>query len=101
MRIVATLLLITTTSLACAQSGDMQTKIERAQKAKAELEKRFEAADADHDGKLTKTEADGKMPKVYEAFDEIDSDHVGYVTLQQVGKFAQSKIKARRAQGGE
>ena len=101
MRIATALLLLTVSSLSLAQNADMQTKIERAQKAKAELQERFEAADADHDGKLTKAEADGKMPRIYKAFDEIDTEHNGYITLQQIAKYAQGKMAARRAQGGE
>lgn len=56
----------------------------RAQQAAAKLSQRFDLADADHDGKLTRSEADAGMPRVAEHFDEIDADHKGYVTKDQI-----------------
>lgn len=51
------------------------------------LEARFAAADVDHDGKLTKAEAQAGMPLLAEHFDEIDSTHQGYVTLAQIEQY--------------
>jgi hypothetical protein len=48
------------------------------------IEKRFAAADKNHDGKLTLTEAQAGMPKVAANFDKIDTEHRGYVTLDQI-----------------
>ena len=62
---------------ACAQT-DAQEKM---------LESRFAAADVNHDGKLTKTEAQAGMPRLAPHFDEIDSQHVGYITLEQIKIF--------------
>lgn len=56
----------------------------RAQK----LEARFAAADLDHDGKLTRSEAQAGMPRVAAHFDQIDSAHLGYVTLEQIRQLA-------------
>lgn len=53
-------------------------------KAAQKLDERFAAADKDHDGKLTKAEAEAGMPRLAKAFDKIDADHTGYVTLPQV-----------------
>lgn len=50
----------------------------------ARLTERFNAADKDHDGKLTKAEAQAGMPRIYENFDRIDADKKGYVTLDQI-----------------
>ncbi|MGC2166875.1 MAG: EF-hand domain-containing protein [Gallionella sp.] len=50
--------------------------------ATAHLDKRFLAADANHDGGLDKTEADG-MPMLSTYFDEVDSNHDGKVTRQE------------------
>ena len=49
-----------------------------------EIDKRFAAADVNHDGKLTLKEAEVGMPRVAEHFDQIDTDHKGYVTLSQI-----------------
>ena len=48
------------------------------------IEKRFAAADKNHDGKLTFAEAQAGMPKVAANFDKIDTEHRGYVTLDQI-----------------
>jgi hypothetical protein len=55
---------------------------------KQQLEARFSAADVDHDGKLTQSEAQGGMPRVATYFDAIDTGHRGYVTLAQIEQFA-------------
>ncbi|MEP7102855.1 MAG: EF-hand domain-containing protein [Burkholderiales bacterium] len=70
---------------------------ERAQKMQAELQKRFAAADANGDGRLTKEEAKGGMPMVYKHFDEIDSAHSGSITLADIAAFARSQRGARKA----
>ena len=57
---------------------------DRRQRAIAELKKRFAAADTNGDGKLTREEANGKMPRVFEHFDEIDKDGHGYVTIDDI-----------------
>jgi Ca2+-binding EF-hand superfamily protein len=50
-----------------------------------ELEKRFAAADKDHDGKLTLEEARAAgMSSVVRDFDRIDKDRKGFVTLDQL-----------------
>jgi hypothetical protein len=51
----------------------------------AELEKRFAAADRDHDGRLTPDEARAAgMSSVVRDFKRIDKDGKGYVTLEQL-----------------
>jgi hypothetical protein len=78
---------------AMAQAPDA----DRAQKMQDGLQKRFAAADANGDGRLTKDEAKGKVPMVYEHFDEIDSAHTGSVTLADVEAFARAQRAARKA----
>ncbi|MDB5851563.1 MAG: EF-hand-like protein [Rhodoferax sp.] len=69
---------------ATAQTG----QADRAQNLRAELQKRFAAADANGDGRLSRDEAREKMPRVYRNFDAIDAAHTGSVTLQQIAAFA-------------
>ena len=46
---------------------------------------RFEAANTTHDGKLTLDQAQGAgMKQVVNHFNEIDADHKGYVTLDDI-----------------
>jgi hypothetical protein len=56
---------------------------------------RFKAADANHDGKLTRAEADGKMPMVFRHFDKIDADKKGYVTLNDIADFIDKDAERR------
>ena len=88
---LAAVTLATAAGLAAAQGADS----ERAQKMVAQMQKRFAAADANGDGKLTKAEANGKMRYVYQHFDEIDAGRSGYVTLADIGQYARSQRAAR------
>lgn len=65
---------------AAAQAQDA----ERGQKAMAMLQQKFEAADADHDGKLTPAEAKAGMPRVSEHYSEMDANQDGYVTKSEI-----------------
>ena len=49
-----------------------------------EIAQRFTKCDKNHDGKLTKEEAKGCMPRIYEHFSYLDSDGKGYVTVAQI-----------------
>jgi hypothetical protein len=89
---LACLLALAGAATAMAQTADT----DRARKMGAELEKRFAAADANHDGRLTKEEAKGKMPMVYQHFDEIDAAHAGSVSLAEIVRFAQAHRGARK-----
>jgi hypothetical protein len=51
------------------------------------LEEKFKAADTNHDGKLTLEEAKVGMPRVANAFDRIDVEKKGYITLEQLQTF--------------
>jgi Ca2+-binding EF-hand superfamily protein len=48
----------------------------------------FQAADVKYDGKLTLEEAKAGMPRVAEAFDTIDVEKKGYLSLEQIQAFA-------------
>jgi len=50
--------------------------------ATAHLDNRFNAADANHDGGLDKTEANG-MPMLAVYFNQVDANHDGKVTRQE------------------
>ena len=53
-----------------------------------EIKKRFAKCDKNHDGKLTKAEAKGCMPRIYDHFDYVDSAGNGYVTVAQIEAIA-------------
>ncbi len=70
----------------------------RAEGLQARLQSRFAIADANHDGQLTREEANGRMPWVHKHFDAIDSARAGSVTLAQIQAFAAQQTARRRAQ---
>ncbi|MBM7124701.1 EF-hand domain-containing protein [Dyella flava] len=63
----------------------------RAQQMMRMLEQRFDAADTNHDGKLTLAEAQAGMPRVAQHFADIDTNHQGYITLDQIKAFMASR----------
>ncbi|GLQ89855.1 EF-hand domain-containing protein [Dyella flagellata] len=63
----------------------------RAQQMMQMLQQRFDAADTNHDGKLSLAEAKAGMPRIAQHFDEIDTNHQGYITLDQIKAFAASR----------
>jgi Ca2+-binding EF-hand superfamily protein len=79
-----------------AQDAAPAQKSDQLKKLNAALEERFNAADANHDGKLTREEAQ-KMPRVASNFDAIDTDKRGYLTLDQIRQFG---LKAVQDRGG-
>jgi len=94
--IASTLVLSAFTVTQAAELGG--DRAQKAQKAMAELESRFNAADANHDGRLTREEAKGKMPRVAQNFDAIDAQKNGYVTLDDIKAYAKEKMMERQGQ---
>ena len=69
----------------------------------ARMAERFKAADTDHDGKLTKAEAEAGMPMLARNWDKIDTQKTGSVTLEQLTA-VMSQMRGMggpRGQGGE
>ncbi len=67
----------------------------RLEKARSELQKRFEAADANKDGKLTREEAQARMPRIYKNYDAIDASGSGAISLADIEAFFVSKKGSR------
>ncbi|MBU3582107.1 hypothetical protein ICN19_08775 [Polynucleobacter sp. AP-Capit-er-40B-B4] len=53
-----------------------------------EIVERFAKCDTNKDGKLTKEEAKGCMPRIYSHFSYIDSSGKGYVTVAEIQAMA-------------
>lgn len=60
-------------------------------KRDAMIEERFKAANKKGDGKLTLEEAKAGMPRVAANFDRIDTQKLGYITVDQIKKMAASQ----------
>ena len=60
-------------------------------KRSGSIEAHFEAANTTHDGRLTRDQAEKvDWPRVVRHFDEIDNDHKGWVTAEQIHAFNRS-----------
>jgi Ca2+-binding EF-hand superfamily protein len=57
---------------------------------------RFQQADSNKDGRLTKAEANGKMPRLHANFEKVDSDGDGYVTQQDIESYMTTIAGQRR-----
>lgn len=85
------------TFAASAQTTTPENRSERLAQMRGELQKRFAAADANSDGKLTRDEAKGKMPRVEKNFDAIDTARSGAVTLADIEAFMLAQQGKRQA----
>lgn len=89
--IAAGLAILICSAAVSAQGLGSAMQSQRVEQVATELQKRFESADADHNGQLTKTEAQ-KMPRVAKNFQQIDSAGLGYVTLDQIKTFVANQL---------
>lgn len=87
-------LLLAITSTAWAQGSDIPAGPSRARQA--QVQARFTSADANNDGRLTREEANGRMPHVAAHFDAIDKNKAGYLTLDQIQAWLQEQEAAKR-----
>jgi hypothetical protein len=53
-----------------------------------EIRERFAKCDVNRDGKLTRNEANGCMPRFYDNFSRIDQQNKGFVTVLEIEKIA-------------
>ncbi len=56
---------------------------------------KFDAADSNHDGFLTREEAAKSMPRIAKNFDVIDTNHDGKLSPQEIAQFLAAKRRAR------
>lgn len=74
---------------ACAQAAP---PAQRAQ----QMHQRFVAADKDGNGQLTRAEAQAGMPRVYGAFDQIDTQRKGFVTEAEIMAAIAARLPSRK-----
>jgi len=89
---VACAALLLTSGCLAVRAAD---RAEHRQAALDKLHDKFAAADTDHDGFLTRAEAQSGMPNIAAHFDEVDSDHDGKLSLAEVGAYF-AKMRADR-----
>ena len=93
MRRIATVILTASLISALPTLSIAQTGMTQIAKSVREMDKNFDVADKNHDGKLTREEAQsGSTPMIANHFDAIDADHKGYVTKADVHAFVQRNL---------
>jgi EF hand len=74
--------------------------LQRREENRALMQERLQRADKDGDGSISREEAKVRMPGVYQHFDEIDSNHDGLVSPEEIRRFWQEKAQQRRIERG-
>lgn len=85
---------------AFAQQGQGQWQQMTPEQREQRMADRFNAADTNHDGKLSMDEAKAGMPMLARNFDQIDTEHTGGVTLEQMKAYMKSHQGQGRHRGG-
>jgi hypothetical protein len=79
---------------AAAQVNPTPPPSDRTEQARAFVQ-RFRAANTTHDGKLTRPQAEAaKMTAIVRYFGDIDAQHKGFITLEDIRVFAQKRRAA-------
>ncbi|HEX7112274.1 MAG TPA: EF-hand domain-containing protein [Mizugakiibacter sp.] len=76
---------------ACAQDGS------RAQRFAAKAQQRFDAADTNHDGMISRDEAQQGLPRIAQHFDDVDTNHDGQLSREELGAYLKSLRAARQS----
>ncbi|MBC7160593.1 MAG: hypothetical protein H5U26_00595 [Immundisolibacter sp.] len=95
MRIAATSALALALAAAGTAAGAQPSNAPTAQQQQA-LQARWQAADADHDGFIDRTEAQA-LPPIAKRFDELDANGDGKLTAEETRKSAQDRLRAADA----
>lgn len=67
-------------------------------KAERKAQRQFDMVDANHDGKISREEAQA-LPQLAAAFSTLDTDHNGFITMAEIRQFAllhRSELQRRR-----
>lgn len=91
---LAAALLAATTVVACSTTPPATAPNPQAAASTGQfktLQRMYAAADADHDGRVTRDEARGRLPITYSNFSSVDVDKGGYVTLEEFIAFHEAR----------
>jgi hypothetical protein len=67
----------------------------RADRIAAKMKDRFDTADADHDGYVSRAEAQQGLPRIAEHFEEIDANRDGKLSYDEIAQYLRSKRGSR------
>ncbi len=94
--VVAGLLAASLVAGASAQAAPSGQRTQQMREAREQLHQRFMAADKDGNGQLTRAEAQAGMPRVYGAFDQIDTQRKGFVTEAEITAAIAARLASRK-----
>lgn len=80
---------------ATAFAAESPVQPDRVEKAGAKMRERFEAADLDHDGLLSRDETAKGLPHLSKHFDAIDANHDGKLSMPEIAQFLRNKHAVR------
>ncbi|CAN7705490.1 hypothetical protein LJR118_005953 [Acidovorax sp. LjRoot118] len=81
---------------ASAQAAPPGQRTQQMREAREQLHQRFMAADKDGNGQLTRAEAQAGMPRVYNAFDQIDTQRKGFVSEAEITAAIAARLASRK-----
>lgn len=93
--LLAALIIALTTTLTIAAFADTTIPPDRIEKSGAKMRERFDAADIDHDGLLSRDETAKGFPHLSKHFDAIDTNHDGKLSVQEIAVFLRNKRAVR------
>lgn len=98
MLVIAALSLLPLTGLAQSSSAEPPNGDQAAKREK--FAERMKEADANGDHMLSKDEMSKGMPRMAAHFDEIDADHDGKVSVEELRAYMRAHKGERRQHGG-
>lgn len=81
--------------LALGAAGAQAQGDARLQRLQDELQQRFAKADTNHDGLLSREEAQAGMPRIYQQYDAIDVSHSGALRLEDITRYIAQQRSGR------
>jgi Ca2+-binding EF-hand superfamily protein len=81
--IVATLCATSVSLTACAAA----MAAGRSERAASKMKDRFDEADTDHDGFISRDEASKSMPRIAPHFDDADTNHDGKLSQDEIAAY--------------
>ena len=81
---------VTASLTACAANGGS-----RADRIAAKMNERFDSADADRDGSISRDEAGKGMPRIAQHFDDVDANHDGKLSRDEIAAYIRAMRDAR------
>jgi hypothetical protein len=73
---------------------------ERREEMRSRAIERARQADTNHDGAISRQEADRSMPHLSRHFEEIDANHDGVVSREEMRAFRERRMQQRLERGG-